>query len=159
MLDEHDMVRVRPSSNPVCLFTQPVLRNTQIVDTCIVFPQWQYVFPVKLLMNAFQAHTLSIRSNTSFVLSFFAIVALGIFYEWLRAFSKRLDRSIARSLSDGKGKSRVSRSRSSSPVTGARAEEEALLTGSFKAHATCVQLSAFSPCAGDLGRPFYANEL
>lgn len=93
-------------------------RNTQIIDTCIVFPQWH------------------IRSNFGFVVSFFVIVALGVFYEWLRAFSRRVDRSIARSLAaGGKGKARVSARGSPSPTP----EDAGLLTGrrSFKS-SSCV---------------------
>jgi len=64
-----------------------MLWNTQIIDTCIVFPQWH------------------IRSTAGFVLSFFAIVALGVFYEWVRATQKAVDRRIAQSLViTGKGK-------------------------------------------------------
>ena len=58
------------------------------------------------------------------------IVALGVFYEWLRAFSRRVDRSIARTVADGKGKGRVS-GRTSPAVD---EEDEGLLSGrrSFK---------------------------
>lgn len=89
-----------------------IFRNTQIIDTCVVFPQWH------------------IRSHASFALSFLVIVALGVFYEWLRAFSKRVDRSVARTLAEGKGKGRVSGRLS--PEIGE--EGEGLLTGnrSFK---------------------------
>lgn len=98
--------------------------------------------PRPLVLNAEPHVARSIRSTSSFVLSFFAIVALGIFYEWLRFFARRIDRSIARSLATangGKGKARVSRSRSISPVDRARAEEESLLTGSYKVQQKCVQ--------------------
>ncbi|KAI5123846.1 hypothetical protein M0805_005665 [Coniferiporia weirii] len=93
-----------------------MLWNTQIIDTCVVFPQWH------------------IRSHGSFVLSFFAIVALGIFYEWLRAFARRVDRSVARSLANGpakgKGRGSVSPSGRRSPSPGSLEEENAaLLTG------------------------------
>lgn len=54
-----------------------MLWNTQIIDTCIVFPGWQ------------------ITSNAVFVFSFFTIVALGVLYEWLRVVQKRLDVNIA----------------------------------------------------------------
>jgi len=57
-----------------------MLWNTDIIDTCIVFPQWH------------------ISSNFDFILSFFAIVALGVFYEYLREFQRRADVKIARSL-------------------------------------------------------------
>ncbi|EJD03149.1 Ctr copper transporter, partial [Fomitiporia mediterranea MF3/22] len=85
--------------------------NTQIIDTCIVFPQWH------------------IRSHTSFVLSFFAIIALGVFYEWLRAFARRVDKSVARSIvsSDAaaKGKTRVVSGRRSPPLGHAHGDDDA----------------------------------
>lgn len=51
-------------------------RNTQIIDTCVVFKSWH------------------IRSNTGFVLSLIAIVLLGMFFEWLRSYAKLVDRRI-----------------------------------------------------------------
>lgn len=51
----------------------------------------------------------SIRSHYGFFLSFLAIVALGIFYEWLRASARTFDRRVALKFVDGKGKGRVSR--------------------------------------------------
>ncbi|KAJ8515595.1 hypothetical protein ONZ45_g6997 [Pleurotus djamor] len=74
----HDM-----PMGPKC--SMNMLWNTQIVDTCIVFPSWH------------------IGSNASFVLSFFIIVLLGVFYEYLRAFQHNVDVRIAASL-DKKGK-------------------------------------------------------
>lgn len=91
-----------------------MLWNTQIIDTCVVFPSWH------------------VRSHWHFALSFAAIVALGVFYEWLRAFSGRIDRSVARRLAqEAKGKGRVSPSARASPGL---EEDEGLLTGrrSFK---------------------------
>ncbi|EPQ57094.1 Ctr copper transporter, partial [Gloeophyllum trabeum ATCC 11539] len=73
---------------PMC--SMNMLWNTQIEDTCIVFPEWH------------------IYTKGQFVLSFIAIVALGVLYEWLREFQKTLDRRIALSLaqqSKGKGRS------------------------------------------------------
>jgi solute carrier family 31 (copper transporter), member 1 len=52
------------------------LRNTQIIDTCVVFKSWH------------------IRSNAQFMLSCIAIVLLGIFFEWLRCYARRVDRKI-----------------------------------------------------------------
>jgi len=63
---------------PMC--SMNMIWNTQIIDTCIVFPQWR------------------IRNNFEFVLSFFIIVGLGVLYEWLRLLSKKYDARIARSL-------------------------------------------------------------
>lgn len=95
-------------------------RNTNIIDTCIVFRSWH------------------ISSVSSFVISFFAIVALGVFYEYLRAFQTTIDRRIAASLAGvaAKGKGRelgrpASRngngSRSSTPEQDV--EDSGLLTG------------------------------
>ncbi|KAK1222045.1 copper transpport protein [Marasmius sp. AFHP31] len=85
-----------------------MLWNTQIIDTCIVFPSWH------------------IGSTSSFVFSCFVIVALGIFYEYLRVLQKSFDARLASTLSKGKNRDR-SRSRGNSPGHGA--EEQGLLTG------------------------------
>lgn len=86
-----------------------MLWNTQIENTCIVFRSWH------------------IANTTQFVLSCFAIVALGVFYEYLRVAQKKLDVKIAATLSaQGKGKGTVSGR--SSP--GIESEEAGLLTGS-----------------------------
>jgi len=79
----HDMPRARCSMN--------MLWNYQIVDTCIVFRSWH------------------VSSTTSFVLSFFAIVAIGVFYEWLRSYQKVVDRKIVAVESKGKVRSGASR--------------------------------------------------
>jgi len=66
-----------------------MLWNTQIVDTCIVFRSWH------------------IGSNTAFVFSCLAIVGLGLFYEYLREFQRKVDVRIAQRLAaQGKGKYR-----------------------------------------------------
>ncbi|KZP34496.1 Ctr copper transporter, partial [Athelia psychrophila] len=57
-----------------------MLWNTQIEDTCIVFPGWH------------------IRSSFAFALSFLAIVALGVLYEYLRVVRAGLDRRVAADL-------------------------------------------------------------
>jgi solute carrier family 31 (copper transporter), member 1 len=92
----------------------PFPRNTQVIDTCIVFPQWH------------------IRSNASFVLSFFVIVALGVLYEYLREVQKDVDRKIAASLR-GSGAERISRGASregsTSPDRSGEVEDAGLLTG------------------------------
>lgn len=62
-------------------------RNTQIIDTCVVFKSWH------------------IRSYSGFVLSVIAIVLLGVFYEWLRSHAKRVDQKIL--AKEGKGKVRL----------------------------------------------------
>lgn len=85
-----------------------------MIDTCIVFPQWH------------------IRSNASFVLSFFVIVALGVLYEYLREVQKEVDRKIAASLrgSGAERGSRVgSRDGSTSPDRLGEVEDAGLLTG------------------------------
>jgi len=86
-----------------------MLWNTQIIDTCIVFRSWH------------------VTSSAFFLGSCLAIVALGVFYEYLRAFSKSLDKRIAAALvASGKGKIRAATgSGRSSPAD----EDAALLTG------------------------------
>lgn len=66
-----------------------MLWNTDIINTCIVFRQWH------------------IGSNAAFVWSFLAIVALGVFYEYLRGLQKAVDRRIATQLLGTKGKGRI----------------------------------------------------
>ncbi|KAG9316346.1 copper transporter [Chiua virens] len=75
---------------PMC--SMNMLWNTQIIDTCIVFPSWH------------------IRSNAGFVVSFFAIVALGVLYEYLRLFQSSVDARIRAQINKGK--------RAASPVSG-----------------------------------------
>ncbi|CAK5281329.1 unnamed protein product [Mycena citricolor] len=105
--DGHNMPAVQCSMN--------MLWNTQIVDTCIVFESWH------------------IRSQAMFLGSCIAIVALAVFYEYLRAFAKSVDVRIALALAGpGKGKSRSSsRPRSDD-------EDAGLLTGRrvFNIHTT-----------------------
>ncbi|KAJ7217751.1 copper transporter [Mycena pura] len=85
-----------------------MLWNTQIIDTCIVFRSWH------------------VTSSAFFLGSCLAIVALGVFYEYLRAFSKSLDKRIAAALvASGKGKTRAASGRSSP----ASDEDAVLLTG------------------------------
>jgi solute carrier family 31 (copper transporter), member 1 len=91
-----------------------MLWNTQVIDTCIIFPQWH------------------ISSNASFVISFFIIVALGILYEYMRQIQKTLDRRIALSLENtrAKAKSRsVGTSSGRSSPGEDMAEETGLLNG------------------------------
>lgn len=89
-----------------------IFRNTQIIHTCIVFPQWH------------------IRSNASFILSFFAIVALGVFYEWLRGLQRTVDQRIAIKLSQGtKGKARGGFAVSARASPSPEREDTELLTG------------------------------
>ncbi|KIK98258.1 hypothetical protein PAXRUDRAFT_824055 [Paxillus rubicundulus Ve08.2h10] len=84
-----------------------MLWNTQIVNTCVVFRSWH------------------IHSNAQFVVSFFAIVLLGVLYEYLRVFQRDFDARIGAKLSKGK--------RSASPVsrsgTPESSEDVALLSG------------------------------
>ncbi|THU85707.1 Ctr copper transporter [Dendrothele bispora CBS 962.96] len=101
----HDM-----PMGPSC--SMNMLWNTQIVDTCIVFPSWH------------------IRSNADFVLSFFIIIALGVFYEYLRVIQKNVDQRIASSLTKGKRRERNARSRSISPTE--QVEAQGLLSGGVK---------------------------
>ena len=66
-------------------------RNTQIIDTCVVFKTWH------------------IRSNAEFVLSCIAIVLLGMFFEWLRSYARKVDQDILAKA--GKGRVRLASSR------------------------------------------------
>lgn len=75
-----------------------MLWNSQIIDTCVVFKSWH------------------IRSNAGFVLSCFAIVLLGIFFEWLRSYARRVDRKILAKAS--KGRVRLADSREGSRERG-----------------------------------------
>jgi hypothetical protein len=87
-------------------------RNTQIIDTCIVFPGWH------------------ISSNTSFILSFIVIVLLGVLYEYLRFVQRRVDVYIAQAISNGeRGQGRVRSPIRSGTVSPAGGEDRALLTG------------------------------
>ncbi|KIK63737.1 hypothetical protein GYMLUDRAFT_95298 [Collybiopsis luxurians FD-317 M1] len=109
----HDMPMDQCSMN--------MLWNTQIVDTCIVFRSWH------------------ISSNTAFFFSCIAIIALGIFYEYLRVLQKALDTRIALALTKdnrSRSRSRSSSRRNSPDIT---LESEGLLSGKiFNAGATGV---------------------
>ncbi|KAJ7495970.1 Ctr copper transporter family-domain-containing protein [Mycena galericulata] len=107
-MDHGGMDHGAPATMVKC--SMNMLWNTQIVDTCIVFRSWH------------------VSSTASLLLSCIAIMALGVFYEYLRAFSKSLDTRIALALvASGKGKRVASgvRSGRSSPSE----EEASLLTG------------------------------
>ncbi|KAF9446221.1 Ctr-domain-containing protein [Macrolepiota fuliginosa MF-IS2] len=89
--------------------TMDMLWNANIIDTCIVFRSWH------------------ITSTTAFIVSFFIIVGLGVFYEYLRLFARRFDQQLALSLS-AKGKNRIRlSSTSTSPERGD--DDSGLLTG------------------------------
>ncbi|EIW82852.1 Ctr copper transporter [Coniophora puteana RWD-64-598 SS2] len=115
----HDM-------GPQC--SMNMLWNTQIIDTCIVFPSWH------------------IGSNGQFVVSFFAIVALGIFYEYLRAFSTAFDRRLAASLTKGKSRSHSPASERASPARATEYEEAGLLSGRVRVNKVgYVTIPCFPP--------------
>jgi len=95
---------------PMCKMN--MLWNTDIIDTCIVFRSWR------------------ISSNAVFFWSCAAIIALGVFYEYLRVIQRRLDYHIALSLSKGKGRTRAgARGRASPEGSRGPAEESGLLSG------------------------------
>ncbi|KAF8971217.1 copper transporter [Flammula alnicola] len=77
----HDM-----PTTPRCKMS--MLWNTNIIDTCVVFEGWH------------------IHTRTAFFWSFIAIVALGVLYEYLRVFQRKLDHHIALSLQKGKSRGR-----------------------------------------------------
>ncbi|KAF5328814.1 hypothetical protein D9619_011640 [Psilocybe cf. subviscida] len=122
MNHDHAGHNMHMSNMPMC--KMHMLWNTEIVDTCIVFRSWH------------------ISTRAAFVWSCLAIVALGIFYEYLRVFQRKLDHHIALSLSTGgaKGKGRArSTGRTGSISLGpgesegnAGLEESGLLSGGSK---------------------------
>ena len=99
----HDM-----PMGPMC--SMNMLWNTQIIDTCIVFPSWH------------------ISSHTQFVLSCIAVAALGVLYEYLRAVQTAVDVRVARALAGSKGKTRA---RSGSRTPDGEPEEAGLLSGTI----------------------------
>ncbi|KAK7005788.1 FAD-binding FR-type domain-containing protein [Favolaschia claudopus] len=109
---DHSAHHMDHNENPAATMARcsmHMLWNTQIIDTCIVFQSWH------------------VTSNAYFFGSCIAIMALGVFYEYLRAFSKSVDTRIALSLvANGKGKHATSGTRSgrSSPD-----EDAGLLSG------------------------------
>ncbi|KAF8800214.1 Ctr copper transporter [Phlegmacium glaucopus] len=86
-----------------------MLWNTDIINTCIVFRTWH------------------VSSNAFFLGSCIFIVLLGIFYEYLRVFQRKLDYRIALSLQN-KGKRRSTASSGRNSPEGV-SEDSALLTG------------------------------
>lgn len=89
-----------------------MLWNTQIINTCVVFPSWH------------------IHTHTQFVFSLAVVLLLGVLYEYLRFFQQSVNRRIATKL--GKGKrvaSPVSDSGRSTPDRGAASEVVGLLNG------------------------------
>lgn len=95
-------------------------RNTQIEDTCVVFRGWH------------------ISSKFTFFLSFLAVIAISLAYEWLRAYSRAVDQRIALGLAkSSKGKDRTFSSGRSSPevLNAGEVEEAGLLSGKRKAKA------------------------
>ncbi|TFY69506.1 hypothetical protein EVG20_g3134 [Dentipellis fragilis] len=103
-----------------------MLWNTQIVDTCVVFQQWH------------------ISSKFTFALSFFAIIAISVGYEWLRAYQRSVDERIALALSRGKGRDRgLVSGRSSPELSGPDVEEASLLTGRVRKGGAVVPVPPF----------------
>jgi len=84
-------------------------RNTQLIDTCVVFSQWH------------------IHSHFQFFLSFLAIVGLGVLYEYLRMLSRDFDRRIAVKMRTARRTQLTSSGRSSPERSDA--EETGLLHG------------------------------
>lgn len=118
-LPSHDVLS--PTATPAC-------RNTQIIDTCIIFPSWH------------------ISSTTSFVLSFIVIVLLGILYEYLRLVQHRLDVYIAQDISNGvRGKGRARSPLRSGSASPRGDEDRELLTGRklFRVSSTGLVQSLF----------------
>jgi len=87
-----------------------MLWNTQIIDTCIIFPQWH------------------IHSNMSFLFSILVIVCLCVLYEYLRVVQQALDLRIATSLAAARGKGRTRGLGSGRSASDPETEETGLLT-------------------------------
>jgi len=86
-----------------------MLWNTDIINTCIIFRSWH------------------VSSTSFFIGSCIVIVLLGILYEYLRVFQRKVDYHVALSLqAKGKGKPRTSGSGRNSPED---SEDSGLLTG------------------------------
>ncbi|KAI0929937.1 hypothetical protein AcV5_006774 [Taiwanofungus camphoratus] len=110
MMDHSSHITMAHSTSMPMRCSMNMLWNTQIENTCIVFRSWH------------------ISSNTHFVLSCIAIVALGVLYEWLRVAQRDVDLRIARRLiAEGKGKARTTRSGRNTPESDS--EGAGLLTG------------------------------
>jgi len=62
---------------PVARCAMHMLWNTQIINTCVVFPQWH------------------ITSYASFIISLVVVAGLGVLFEYLRASQRALDTRIA----------------------------------------------------------------
>jgi len=85
-----------------------MLRNTDIIDTCIIFRSWH------------------VSSISFFIGSCISIVLLCIIYEYLRVFQRKMDYRIALSLqAKRKGKLQASSGRNSPEVS----EDSGLLSG------------------------------
>jgi copper transporter 1 len=84
-----------------------------------------------------------IHNGFQFFLSFLAIMALGVSYEWLRDLSRRVDRKIAVQLLDsGKGKNAVSHHRTAGAIVlDADEDQVGLMPNGLKATQRFVYLS------------------
>jgi len=96
-----------------------MLWNTQIIDTCIVFPSWH------------------VRSNAHFVLSFLALVLLSVLFEYLRLFQRNVDARIQEHVSKGKRAASPPQSGRSTPSR-EREELTGLLNGVRRARRTTI---------------------
>ncbi|KAG6378196.1 Ctr copper transporter [Boletus reticuloceps] len=85
-----------------------MLWNTQIIDTCIVFPSWH------------------VHTHAQFVLSFAAIVLLSVLFEYLRLFQRDVDARIKERVNRGK---RAASPAASGRNTPERGEDVGLLHG------------------------------
>ena len=101
MFNEHALVSVFYALLTT-LSPNPLVRNTQIINTCIIFRQWH------------------ITSRTAFVLSLIVIAGLGVLFEYLRVAQRTFDARIALSLARHKS----GRSRSPSPAIASGSEAE-----------------------------------
>lgn len=101
----------RDGQMPMC--AMHMLWNTQVIDTCIIFKSWH------------------IHTHFQFVVSLLVIVLLGVLYEYLRVFQRRVDDHITTKYGKGKrSASPPSASGRSTPERGARADEAVSLLNS-----------------------------
>ena len=105
-------------------------RNTDIIDTCIIFRSWH------------------VSSISFFIGSCIFIVLLCIFYEYLRVFQRKLDYRIALSLqAKRKGKTQASSSGRNSPED---SEDASLLPGRKLLRTSLTGSVSNMLCAGRL---------
>ena len=115
-------------------------RNTQIINTCIVFPQWH------------------ITSHASFAISLAVIIALGVFFEYLRVVQRAFDSRIGASILTAHRKPglRRSPSPSSRSASGGELEENDRLLSSRRGRGATTTNLDIHMYVSSLRRPSFA---